>query len=466
MSPVFMCLVGMAVVVGAILKFRLHPFLALMLGALVVGVLAPGEASFAGVGKRLAEAFGTGCGKVGLVIAMAAVIGQCLLVSGAAERIVRGFLSLFGVKRAPLGFLSSGFLLGIPVFFDTVFYLMVPLVRTFAKSNPEKFILALLAVVAGGSMAHSLVPPTPGPITVVENLNQTLEATGQQELDLGIMIAGGLLLGVITILVGYLYALWANRVFRIPMRRTAMSELTEFEPDPERRLPPLSAAILPVVIPFLLIMMGTIVTSLWGKSTDTDYPLAGQIVLMLGDKHAALAVGALVAVVLALRYRPAGMELPKVIQSALAGGGVIILITAAGAAFGQIMKETGIAEELKDWFSGPEAGGKILIVAFVLTALVRMAQGSATVSMVTTGAIMASLLQGVELDFHPLYLALAIGCGSKPGPWMNDSGFWVISKMSGMTEGETLKTFSVMLTLMGTVGFLVVWIASRIMPMA
>ena len=116
--------------------------------------------------------------------------------------------------------------------------------------------------------------------------------------------------------------------------------------------------------------------------------------------------------------------------------------------------------------SGLEAGGKILIVAFVLTALVRMAQGSATVSMVTTGAIMASLLQGVELDFHPLYLALAIGCGSKPGPWMNDSGFWVISKMSGMTEGETLKTFSVMLTLMGTVGFLVVWIASRIMPMA
>ena len=115
---------------------------------------APGEESLALVGKRLGSAFGEGCGKVGLVIAMAAVIGQCLLVSGAAERIVRGFLRLFGVKRAPLGFLSSGFLLGIPVFFDTVFYLMVPLVRTFAKANPEKFILALLAVVAGGSMAY------------------------------------------------------------------------------------------------------------------------------------------------------------------------------------------------------------------------------------------------------------------------------------------------------------------------
>ena len=120
---------------------------------------------------------------------------------------------------------------------------------------------------------------------------------------------------------------------------------------------------------------------------------------------------------------------------------------------------------MKDWFSGSGAGGRILIVAFVLTALVRMAQGSATVSMVTTGAIMASLLQEVQLDFHPLYLALAIGCGSKPGPWMNDSGFWVISKMSGMTEGETLKTFSVMLTLMGVAGFLVVLVASKLMPL-
>ena len=142
-----------------------------------------------------------------------------------------------------------------------------------------------------------------------------------------------------------------------------------------------------------------------------------------------------------------------------------ILITAGGAAFGQIMKETGIAEELEDWLDGPGAGGRILIVAFVLTALVRMAQGSATVSMMTCGALMASLLENVELTFHPVYLALAIGCGSKPGPWMNDSGFWVISRMSGMTEGETLKTFSVMLTLMGISGFVVVWIASRLMPM-
>lgn len=277
------------------------------------------------------------------------------------------------------------------------------------------------------------------------------------------MILGGLILGTITITVGYLYALWANKTFKIEMRDTAMTMDEEFAPDPKRRLPSLSVSLLPIVIPFALIMVGTIMVSMHGQPTGTHYELPGQVLLMFGDKNVALAIGALIAIVVALRFRPSGLAMPKVLQTALAGGGTIILITAAGAAFGATMKETGIADSLKETFSG--SGNMILLVAFLLTALVRMAQGSATVSMITCGALMASLLQNVELSFHPVYLALAIGCGSKPGPWMNDSGFWVISKMSGMTEGETLKTFSVMLTLMGVAGFAVVWIASKVMPL-
>jgi GntP family gluconate:H+ symporter len=128
-----------------------------------------------------------------------------------------------------------------------------------------------------------------------------------------------------------------------------------------------------------------------------------------------------------------------------------------------MMKATDIAAELSEMF--PQTGSALLLVAFCLTALVRMAQGSATVSMLTSIGIIAPLLSEIELGFHPVYLALAIGCGSKPGPWMNDSGFWVISKMSGMTEGETLKTFSVMLTLMGVAGFIVVLVASKVLPL-
>lgn len=457
MSPIIICLIGMVVVMGGILVLRLHAFLALLLGALTVAILTPGNLPMAG--KDVAVAFGAGCGKVGVVIAMAAIIGQCLLVSGSAERVVKAFLALFGVKRAPLGFLSSGFLLGIPVFFDTVFYLMVPLVRTFAKSRPEMFLVSLLAVVAGGSMAHSLVPPTPGPLMVAEQL----------DLDLGVMIIAGLILGVITMSVGYLYACWANKKFKIPLRPSAMAAAIEEEVDPNRILPSLKLALLPIVVPFLLIAVGTIVKSGGLASLASllklEMKLASldEILLLLGDKNIALAVGAVIAVLVALKYRPAQMAISEVAQTALAGGGIIILITAAGAAFGGMMKATDIAAELSEMF--PQTGSALLLVAFCLTALVRMAQGSATVSMLTSIGIIAPLLSEIELGFHPVYLALAIGCGSKPGPWMNDSGFWVISKMSGMTEGETLKTFSVMLTLMGVAGIIVVLVASKVLPL-
>ncbi|MGB1888487.1 MAG: GntP family permease, partial [Akkermansiaceae bacterium] len=151
MGSIEICLVGLVVVIVSILWLRLHAFLGLLMGAFVVSILTPGVGVEAM--NRVAEGFGTGCRKIGILIALAAIIGQCLLVSGAAERIVKGLLALFGVKRAPVAFLGSGFVLGIPVFFDTVFYLMLPLVRAFSRTNPKVYLLALLSVVAGASMA-------------------------------------------------------------------------------------------------------------------------------------------------------------------------------------------------------------------------------------------------------------------------------------------------------------------------
>ena len=135
MGAIEICLVGLAVVIVSILLLRLHAFLGLILGAFVVSVLTPGVGTEAMA--KVAEGFGIGCKKIGILIALAAIIGQCLLLSGAAQRIVQGLLSLFGVKKAPMAFLGSGFILGIPVFFDTVFYLMLPLVRAFARTNPR-----------------------------------------------------------------------------------------------------------------------------------------------------------------------------------------------------------------------------------------------------------------------------------------------------------------------------------------
>jgi GntP family gluconate:H+ symporter len=434
MGALEICLVGLAVVMVSILLLRLHAFLGLLLAAFVVSGLTPGVGTDAMA--RVAEGFGEGCRKVGILIALAAIIGHCLLVSGAARRIVESLLSGFGVKRAPMAFLGSGFVLGIPVFFDTVFYLMLPLVRAFARTHPGVYLLALLSVVAGASMAHSLVPPTPGPLLVAARL----------EVGLGVLIPAGLLLGFVTISVGYLYARWANARFEIPCRDLEQPHANEAE---GKALPGLGWSLLPILLPLVLISLGTFVT-MRGETP-------GWLTL-LSEKNVAMGLGAGMAMLLAAR----GGNFKNVVSDALASGGVIILITAAGAAFGSALQDTGIGGQLSGMVG---RGGGVLLLAFVLTALVRFAQGSATVAMITAVGIVAPIVREAELGYHAVYVALAIGCGSKPLPWMNDSGFWIVSKMSGMNERETLKTFSAMLTVMGVAGFFVVWLASRLMPL-
>jgi GntP family gluconate:H+ symporter len=281
------------------------------------------------------------------------------------------------------------------------------------------------------------VPPTPGPLLVAARL----------EVSLGVLIPAGLMLGLVTISVGYAYAHWANGRFGITYREIDAPEIESFE---KKELPGLGWSLLPILLPLILISLGTFVKM---KGDVPDW------LVTLSDKNVALALGAGMAMILASRF----CELKKVVHEALSSGGVIILITAAGAAFGAVLKDTGIGGELSGMVGD---GGGVLLLAFGLTALVRFAQGSATVAMITAVAIVAPMVLEADLGFHRVYVALAIGCGSKPLPWMNDSGFWIVSKMSGMNETETLKTFSVMLSLMGVVGFAVVWLASALIPLS
>ena len=192
-SPLLLLAIGLVMVIGGIVWLRMHAFLALALAAIVVGGLTPSiylerhyllekeesverakELAGQSVGKRVADGFGRTCSKVGILVAMAAIIGTCLMESGAAIRIVRSALSVFGERRAPEAMAGSSFLLGIPVFFDTLFYLMVPLAKALALQTKRNYLLYVLAIVAGGAMTHSLVPPTPGPLLVAGELGWTL----------------------------------------------------------------------------------------------------------------------------------------------------------------------------------------------------------------------------------------------------------------------------------------------------
>ena len=172
-----------------IIVLRVHAFLSLITAAIVVSVLAPG--GLAVKISRVAEAFGTTAGKIGIVIALAAVIGRCLIESGAADRIVRLFVGLLGEKHCAVSLMSSGFVLSVPVFFDTVFYLLLPLARSMHRRTNKRYLLLILAMGAGASITHSLVPPTPGPLIIAETLG----------IDLGMMIMVGLLVAIPTSIV-------------------------------------------------------------------------------------------------------------------------------------------------------------------------------------------------------------------------------------------------------------------------
>ena len=409
-----------------------------------------------GLGAHVAAGFGGTCAKIGILIAMAAVIGKCLLDSGAAERIVISAQNLLGEKHTPLAFLGSGFVVGIPVFFDTVFYLLLPLGKAMRVKTGKHYLLYILSIVAGATMAHSLVPPTPGPLFVA----------GELGVDIGLMMIGGIGVGLFTIAIGFLYAKWADLRWEIPLRPSA--ELTEEELKAmaqrnARDLPPLWASLMPIVLPVILIAGGTGVSMYFGREAKPNW---AEFVLKVADKNIALCIAAAFAILLYVKMkRPTRVLFGSAMQNALASGGVIILITAAGGAFGQALRNTGIAEIISNLVPNSSSALLWLPIAFCVTSAVRIAQGSATVAMITAVGIIGPIASASEMGFHPLYLALAIGCGSKPVPWMNDSGFWLISKMSGMTEAETLKTASIMMSLMGFAGLAATMLAALVMPL-
>jgi len=449
-DPLFILFVGVVIVVGGIIGLKLHPFLALLLGALVVALMTPGPTK--SVGERIATEFGNTCGKLGILIAMAAIIGKCMLESGAAERIVRSLLKLTGIDKAPIAFLAGSFFIGIPVFFDTVIFLMVPLAKAITMRIGKNYLLFILAIMAGASMANSLVPPAPGPLFLV----------GEMQIPIGMMMVGGFLLGLVTISAGYLFALYANRRWPIPLRDSLDARLEDIRAASlreDKQLPSLWFSLLPILIPLVLICTNTALTSMATASSGIV-----RLLKFLGDKYIALSAGGAAALVLlALQRRTDRQGMTAFVQAALMSGGAIILITAAGGTFGGMLQQSGISARIAHLTSGYQM--TLIPLAFLVAAVVRTAQGSATVAVITASGMLSGMAIHGHLAYHPLYLGLAIGCGSKLVPWMNDAGFWIVCKISNLTEGEALKTIAPMQTIMGIAGLIVILIAARLLPL-
>ncbi len=616
MDPLLILAIGVVAVIAMIVFLRVNAFVALIGAALLISILAPGP--LASKAARVAGAFGGVCGGIGIVIALAAVIGKCLMDSGSADRIVRSFLKVLGEKRASWALMGSGFVLSIPVFFDTVFYLLVPLARSLHQRTRKHYILYVSAIVAGAGIAHTLIPPTPGPLYMAAAF----------KIDIGMMILIGILVGLPTAAVGVLICRLIDRFQDIPMRPYS----GQSEPDPlaDEQLPPLWLSLLPVVLPVILIAANTVTsmmataahkallqqgrilqwsgvcaqlakvgtdaetgparyfhnnlpasdrqslaaaaesgafnadlqstveteilrgvdeevlllnpaflgvalsdgaarivddavrelpaedaarfkknfrsqalsgmittgrgrdilaaalsdisddqrkllnwltleTAFSGQARQTWQRSIANVTAVTGNPNLALFLSALIAMYTLVHSRGLSLkDLAKTTETALMSGGVIILITAAGGAFGAMLRAAGIQKSVEQYVgSGQQAGLVILLLAFGVAVLIKFAQGSGTVSMITTASMFAAMgLTSQMLGCNLVYLAMAIGSGSLVGDWMNNSGFWIFSKMSVLTETETLKTWTILTALLGSTGLGFTILFAKLLPLA
>ena len=471
MSSIFILIAGMATVLVGILLLRLHPVLALLAGAILVGFLtspdllqqyAAGKSFSAqqvkvlldqSTGERVARGFGNTCERVGLLILLASLTGKCLLESGAAERIVRSLIKVSGEKKAPLSFTIGSFILAVPTFFEAVFYLMIPLARIMGIRNPKSFPLFVMAIVAGASMAGALVPPTPGP----------LFAAGALGVNIGLMIAMGSVIGLAAAGAGLFYAYGVNRRQDIPMRATPDTDtaaMKEWLNKNTSELPSFFLSILPIAVPVILLTGRTVV-----NNSKISLPAGLRIFFgSVGDPTIALFIATAIALFILVKklgYRL--KELKQSMEEAVYSAGSIVLTVAAGGAFGAMIQQTAIGNTLVTLTPGIKLA--ILPLAFLITAVIRTSQGSATVAMITAAGIIAAFNTPGALSFHPVYLAAVIGCGAKIFPWMNDAGFWIVCKMSGFTERETFRNYSMVLIVMGITGLVFTMLLAKLFPL-
>ena len=450
MHPLLVLAIAIAVVFILIIRLKINAFIALVTAAMTVGLLSP-NVKLALAMPKVAEIFGDVCGKIGIVIALAALIGQCLMESGAADKITRVFVRLLGEKRASLSLLSSGYILSVPVFFDTVFYLLIPLARAMRVRTGRNYVLFVMAICAGAAVTHSMVPPTPGPLAMAATL----------KVDLGVMIVVGAIIGVPMSLAGWLFSVYRDRTLAVPFRETpglSVAELVELAGQEEKHLPGFVHSMLPIVAPVVFIASNTFATAVGATGA-----VAG-VAAFLGDPNFALLVSAAISLHLLMKQKGHTLlELARTVEVAFMSAGLIILITAAGGAFGGMLVEAGVGRTLGSM--SKEYSIPVLLLSFLLAALIKLAQGSGTVSMITVSSIMAPLVVDSPPAFHPVYVACAIGSGSLVGSWMNDSGFWVYKQMSGLTEVEALKTWTPLLTVLGITGYLMTQLAAVLAPL-
>jgi len=469
---------GIGTIIFLVLRTRIDAFVALLIAALVTGFVA-GSPAIETI-ESMTLGFGNTLASIGIVIGLGVAIGKILEVSGAADRLARTFVKVLGRGREHWAMAGTGAVVSIPVFCDSGYVIMNPLARSIARRINGRYVTLALALGCGMTLTHHLVPPTPGPLGVAGILGA----------DLGGLILAGLVFAIVLLPVVVLYAAWIGPRLEGELTEemrhevygtvhasagghagtsTATLERDHGGDDPDAPVHQLGdapeghkphsvsfvLAMLPLLVPLLLIVLNTVGAAIDRSnqgvlSPDAEYTPAGwaEVLAFIGHPVVALTIGIVLAVyVLLPRWTPR-KDVHHWMAEAAASAGLIILITGAGGALGQVLRDSGVGDALAEAIAGLSLPG--VLVPFLVASLVRVAQGSGTVAMITAASVSAPLVVGLGLS--PLAAALACCAGSMVFSYFNDSYFWVVTRFTGLEGTAALRGWSGITT--------AVWLAS------
>lgn len=411
MIILFFVVLVLAIIVIAIIKFDIHPFLALFMGAIIYGLLTGMSGEL--ILQSIADGFGGVMGKIGLVILLGVIIGTFLEKTGGALVIAQRILSWIGEKSVMLAMMITGWILSIPIFGDSAFVMMNPINKSLSFKGKLPYAATTVALTLGVTASHSLVPPTPGPIATAGILGA----------DLGLVILWGIIISVVALVPCFFYIKYYVTRFKLEVHIAEVERTSSI-----MKYPSLGKSTLPIIIPLLLIVFASIAnypTHPFGEGRFAT------ILIFLGHPVIALLIGAFLSFSLPDKFEVRLLSSTGWIGDSLITAAPIILITGAGGVFGMMLQNSGIATLVSSNMANVNWG---LFLPFLMALALKTAQGSSTVAMITTASIVAPLLPvlGLDTDILRVFAVLAIGSGAIAISHANDSFFWVMTQMTGM----------------------------------
>lgn len=423
-----------------VLKFKIQAFIALLITSMFVGVATgmPLNDVIASIQKGM----GSTLGFVATVVGLGAIFGQILESSGGAEALAQTMIRKFGKEKANWALVITGFFVAIPVFFDVGFIILVPIVYALAKDTKKSVLFYGIPLLAGLAVTHTFIPPTPGPVAVAEIVSA----------DLGWVILFGFIIGIPTaIIAGPVFGKYIGKKINIAPPKF-VSEGDDSSKINDNDLPSFGLIVSIIGVPLVLILLNTL-TDVLVKKQVINEGFTVDLLKFLGHPFVALTIATLLALyLLGIKRGFSKNELLNLSSKALAPAGLIILVTGAGGVFKQMLIDSGVGNMMAE--SIAKSSLPPIVLAYILAVVVRITQGSATVSMITAAGIMAPVLTVFNLGAPDRALiVIAIASGATILSHVNDSGFWLVGKYFGMNEAQTLKSWTMMETIISVCGF-------------